>query len=69
MQRTPPFPGQMWSKTARTVVFSALERRTGREPSPSQIEMFAEFATLALAAGVTTKHVERWISDLCGDFG
>ena len=56
-------------QTARTVVFTALERGTGREPTSPQIEMFGEFVTLALAAGVTTNHVERWISDLCGDFG
>lgn len=62
-------------ETARTVVFSSLERRAGREQQPSspQIEIFAEFVTLALAAGVTTEHVESWIvagcGDIFGDFG
>lgn len=50
------------------MVLSALERRTGREPSLPQIELFAEFVTLALAAGVTTAHVQNWIGDLC-DWG
>lgn len=62
-------PRQDVEQTARTVVFNALERRLGREPSPPEIALFAEFVTLALAAGVTTSHVENWIGDLCGDWG
>jgi hypothetical protein len=62
-------PRQDVEQTARSMVSSALERRTGREPSPPQIEMLAEFVTLALAAGVTTEHAENWITDLCGDWG
>ena len=62
-------PKQDVEQIARTVVFDTLGRRTGREISPSQIELFAEFVTVALAAGVTTENVEHWIADLCGDWG
>jgi hypothetical protein len=62
-------PRQDMEQIARTVVFNALEQRTGKEVSPPQIEIFAEFVTLALTAGVTTEHVEHWIADLCGDWG
>jgi hypothetical protein len=34
-------------------------------PAAPQVELLAEFVTIALAAGVTSNHVDGWISDLC----
>lgn len=56
-------------KNAQALVSSALERRPKRQPTPPQIELLAEFVTVALAAGVTYQHVDGWIVDLCGDWG
>jgi hypothetical protein len=71
---TTGLPRQDVEQTARAVVFNAVERRLAlgpgpNQPNPPQIALFAEFVTLALAAGVTTEHVENWIGDLCGDWG
>jgi hypothetical protein len=54
---------------AQTLVYGALERYRGRQLTRDQVELFAEFVTLALAAGVTPPHVSNWIKDLCGDWG
>ena len=54
---------------AQALVYGALERYRGRQLTGGQVELFAEFVTLALAAGVTPQHVTSWIEDLCGDWG
>jgi hypothetical protein len=53
------------AQSAYSLVSSALERQKGREPAAPQVELLAEFVTIALAAGVTSNHVDGWISDLC----
>jgi hypothetical protein len=52
------------AQSAYTMVSSALEQG-GQDPHDPQVELLAEFVTLALAAGVTRNHVDGWISDLC----
>jgi len=54
---------------ARGLVYGALDRYSGPQLTDGQAELFAEFVTLALAAGVTPLHVSNWIKDLCGDWG
>jgi len=52
------------AQRAYTLVSSALERQ-GRDPAAPQVELLAEFATIALAAGATGTNVDTWIADLC----
>jgi hypothetical protein len=54
---------------AQALVYGALDRYRGRQVTHDQVELFAEFVTLALAAGVTPKHLQSWVKDLCGDWG
>ncbi len=54
---------------AQELVYGALDRYSGSQLTNGQVELFAEFVTLALAAGVTPLHVSNWIKDLCGDWG
>ena len=53
------------AQSAYTLVSSALQRQGSQDPNDPQVELLAEFATLALAAGVTRNHVDGWITDLC----
>lgn len=51
------------AQSAYTLVSRALEQQGGQDDP--QVELLAEFVTLALAAGVTRNHIDGWISDLC----
>jgi hypothetical protein len=53
------------AQSAYTLVSNALERQGGQDPNDPQVELLAEFVTLALAAGVTRNDIDGWISDLC----
>ncbi|HLX49055.1 MAG TPA: hypothetical protein VKS82_12045 [Streptosporangiaceae bacterium] len=53
------------AQSAYTLVSRALEQQGGQDPDDPQVELLAEFVTLALAAGVTRNHIDGWISDLC----
>lgn len=57
-------------QNARHLVQDAVVRRAGVPGvRPEQTALFAEFVTVALAAGVSVEHLRGWIEDLCGDWG
>jgi hypothetical protein len=53
------------AQSAYSLVSSALERQKGTESPAPEVELLAEFVTIALAAGATSNHVDGWIADLC----
>jgi hypothetical protein len=56
--------------TAAVLVQETLARqRTGTPVTASQVEVLAEFVTLALSVGVDVEDVSEWIGTICGEWG